>query len=184
MLYEYILLIFTFFVMAFLILFCISLLNAIFRGVPQVGTFGEPKVVLERELPKILHEGKTLLDLGSGTGKMARFCARECSLRVIGYEIDISNWLIAKFLNVVHGIKGVEYRRKNFYTLTEKDFEHIDYVYIYLFPELMKKIEERLVPKMKKGTIIVTNGFVFPNLKPYQTFKRETGKDVVYVYEV
>lgn len=115
---------------------------------------------------------------------MARFFSRKCGLHVTGYEIDFGNWLVANVFTRIQRIPNIEYRMKNFYRMTEEEIQEYDYVYIYLFPELMKRIENELVPKMKKGTTIVVNGFPFPNLEPHKTFKRANGKDVIYFYTI
>lgn len=168
----------------FLVLFALSMINSIVRWVPQVGTYGESKKIIEEEIPSMIVPGSKLLDLGSGTGKMSRFFASTCKVSVVGYEIDISNWIIARVFMFFSGTQGIVFRRWNFWNITQEEMYTYDYVYIYLFPELMRKVETRLVPKMKPGTTVIVNSFAFPTLKPTKTFHRSNGKPIVYIYTV
>ena len=73
---------------------------------------------------------------------------------------------------------------KDFFKLTEKDFTDVSYVYVYLFPEVVERIERELVPLMQPGTKIIANSFPLKGHTPIQTFERANGQPVIYIYEI
>jgi hypothetical protein len=59
---------------------------------------------------------------------------------------------------------------KNFRKVDIGDF---DYIYIYLLPNYMAKIEDWIFQTMGKNTIIVSNSFEFAQHKPFQIIQNE-----------
>jgi len=109
-----------------------------------------------------LKKGMTVYDLGSGNGKLL-FLAAARGAVAKGLEIN-------PFLVLASNIRSFfsPYRKqvhtywKNFWTAELGD---ADVVFIYLLPWRMEKLERALIKKCKKGTIIVSNSFIFPHLK-------------------
>lgn len=165
-------------------IFTISFVSAIFRGVPQVGTYGEMFALIEREIPAELPSGKKLLDLGSGTGKMARFFASKCGLRVVGYEIDFGNWLLASVYTRIAGIRGVTFRRSDFFQISDEELHVYDYIYIYLFPKAMQRIEREMLPRCKPGTTIIVNSFPFSHTPTKRVLYKKNKKEGIFIYKV
>jgi len=108
-----------------------------------------------------IKKGMTIYDLGSGNGKLLFLAAKQGAIAK-GLEIN-------PFLVLYSSIKSLcsPYRHtvhtywKNFWT---SDISEADIVFIYLLPWRMKKLEHALKLKCKKGTIIVSNSFIFPHL--------------------
>jgi predicted RNA methylase len=109
-----------------------------------------------------IQKGQIIYDLGSGDGNLL-FMAASRGAIAKGLEIN-------PFLVLLTGIKSLfsPYRNqihvywKNFWTT---DITDADIVFIYLLPWKMEILEKKLISKLKKGTIIISNSFIFPNLK-------------------
>lgn len=93
---------------------------------------------------------KKLIDMGSWTWKMLRFFWKKNFWCVTTwYEIDLANSIIARILNKIF-VKQTTIIRWNYFISNLADF---DIIYIYLYPELVSKIEDKIKMKQKKGTI-------------------------------
>jgi hypothetical protein len=69
-----------------------------------------------------------------------------------------------------------------------KDFKHAklanyDYIYVYLLPDQLASIEERLFAGMKKDAVVVANSFQFPKHKPFKTYDNKAGKKSIFLYK-
>jgi hypothetical protein len=111
--------------------------------------------------------------------KIIRFLEKEFKVKATGYEIDFSNVIIAKILNKIFWSKTKVIRWNYF----EADLKEYDFIYIYLFPCLMEKVEEKIWSDAKKWTIVFVNAFKFWKHKPIDVFYKK-GKEKIFVYEV
>ena len=53
---------------------------------------------------------------------------------------------------------------------------------MYLFPNQLKEMEDRVFEHIKKDTIIISNSFKFIKHEPYEVIKNEKGKEVIRLY--
>ncbi|MDQ7009013.1 MAG: class I SAM-dependent methyltransferase [Candidatus Gracilibacteria bacterium] len=163
----------------FTILYGLSLFNNIKYVVPQVSTFKSDFLILEKGLEKYNLKGKKIVDLGSGIGKAIRFFEKKFKMESTGYEIDFSNTLIAKILNKIFSYNSKVIKGNYF----KADLKKYDFIYVYLFPELMEKVEEKIWKDAKKGTIVFVNAFNFKNKEEIDIFYKN-GKKKIYVYKI
>jgi len=178
MIYLYILILIFFII--FTIFYSLSLINNIIYKVPQVSTFNSDLNILRKVCDKYLVRNKKIVDLWSWTWKMLRFFEREYKMKVIWFEIDISNVIISKIINKLLWYKNITTKRKNYFDVDLSDF---DFIYIYLFPVLMKKVEEKIWNSAKPWTIIIVNAFKFEKHKPIEIFQKNW-KDKIFVYKI
>jgi len=160
-------------------LYFMSLINYIRFKVPQVSTFSSDFKVLKDNLWKYNLEWKKIADMWSGIGKVIRFVEKEFWAKSTGYEIDLSNVIIWKILNKVFWSKSKIIKWNYF----EADLKKYDFIYIYLFPCLMEKVEEKIFSDAKKWTIIFVNAFKFWKHKPIDIFYKNW-KEKIFVYKV
>jgi len=160
-------------------MYSLSLFNNIRYIVPQVSTFKSDFEVLRKGLAKYDLKWKKIIDLGSWIWKWIRFFEREFGMKATWCEIDLSNTLIAKFLNKIFSSKSKVIKWNYF----KVDLKKYDFIYVYLFPELMEKVEEKIWSDSKKWTIIFVNAFKFNKHKPIDIFYKN-GKEKIFVYEV
>lgn len=122
---------------------------------------------------------KRLVDLGCGDGKAMRFFAREFGLQWDGYEIQRFPYLYGKLLNRLWGYRYLTMHRKDF---SHADIKAYDYIYLYLLPQQMAAIEDRVFSHMSHDAIIISNSFQFASHKTYETIKDRKGKQSIFLY--
>lgn len=167
------------FLIFFAILYSLSLFNSIKYIVPQVSTFKSDFKILEEWLKRYDLKWKKIIDLWSWIWKAIRFFEKKFKMKATWYEIDLSNTLIAKVLNKIFSSKSKVIKWNYF----KADLYKFDYIYVYLFPELMEKVEEKIWKDAKKGTIIFVNAFKFKKHQPIDIFYKNW-KEKILVYKI
>ncbi len=160
-------------------LYFLSLINNIKYKVPQVSTFNSDLKILRESFKKYNLEWKKIVDLWSGIWKIMRLLEKEYKANVTWYEIDYSNVLIAKILNKFFNSRWKIIKWNYF----EADLRQYDFIYIYLFPELMEKVEEKIFSSAKKWTIVFVNSFKLIKHKPIEIFYKN-GKEKIFIYKI
>ncbi len=150
------LLIILLFFLIFLSIYTFSLIYSSSKGAPYVPT--NRKTILEILKESNLKKGKTFIELGSGDGRVTRLAVERFGVKGIGFDINPllvfwSNFL-AK-LTIKDG-QRIIFVRKN---ILEANLNHADYLYLFLLPDLIKKIKPKFEKELKKGTIIISHGF-------------------------
>ncbi len=119
--------------------------------------------------------GQKVADLGSGDGRLLIAFARR-GAEVHGYEID-SDLITRAENNVLNEALG-DNVFIHFGDYWREDLSPYDVVTIYGLSSIMDRLEAKLGAELKPGAKVVSNVFVFPNLKPD---KRE---DSIYLYTI
>ncbi|MBI2315223.1 SAM-dependent methyltransferase [Candidatus Daviesbacteria bacterium] len=127
-------------------------------------------------------KGKKFYELGSGDGRVVIHAAR-LGADATGIEQSWLRVLYSKYqtskLASHFRCGNVEFYHEDVFKRTYRD---ADIVYIYLLHKGVKKLEEKLKKELKKGTIIITQTYHFPNWKPFKKldFSKEVGlsKDI------
>lgn len=113
-----------------------------------------------------LKDGHIFFDLGSGNGKVV-FLAESCArVKATGFELTYWTHLWAK-LSAKSKKSSAQFVRKNFFVVSWKE---VDVLYCYLFPPLMRSVEEKFLDECKAGAVLITRDFALPNLKAFQVF--------------
>ncbi|OGG01821.1 hypothetical protein A2Z33_01025 [Candidatus Gottesmanbacteria bacterium RBG_16_52_11] len=105
--------------------------------------------------------GMTVYDLGSGDGKLL-ILAAATGARAVGIEINpylLVYSLIRAWLSPYRRQIRVIWRSFWSCRLTDADI-----VFLYLVPWRMERLEKHLIKKLKPGTVIVSNSFMFPTI--------------------
>ncbi|MBI2329857.1 hypothetical protein HYU94_00500 [Candidatus Daviesbacteria bacterium] len=115
-----------------------------------------------REILKLarIRKGKKFYELGSGDGRVV-FEAANLGADSIGIE---QSWI-----RVLHSrskrVKNAKFLHGNIFSKTYSD---ADIIYIYLLPKGVSRLEEKLKKELKKGSVIITQTYHFPNWKPFK----------------
>ena len=120
-----------------------------------------------------------LVDLWCGDGKALRFFSKEFGLIGEGYEINPFVARLAKVLNRRTWTKHIKILRSNF---KKAKLENYAYVYMYLLPNQLKDIEERVFNHINTDAIIISNSFKFIQHEPFEIIRNEKGKEVIRLY--
>jgi ribosomal protein L11 methylase PrmA len=142
---------------------------SIFAFVPIIiGAPFEP--TRKKELDKMLKivkipKNKKIVDLGSGNGKLVIAFAKkgyECH----GYEVNPWLVLLTKYYIWKNDLKGKAFVHwGNFW---RKDMSEFDVVILFQIYYIMPKLEKKLKKEMKKNSLVISNKWEFPNLKPFK----------------
>ena len=122
-----------------------------------------------------LSEKNTVVDLGSGDGRLVVAAARAGALAE-GWEMNplLVFWsrraLISLHLSDRAKIFSGSYRGR--------DFRHVDTVFLYVLPKEMARLERWLPAALRPGTQIIVNAFPFP------TWTLEERRGILYRYRV
>lgn len=170
-------------VFSFIWLYFLSLYNSLRYWVPQVCTFGSDFKVLKAfflKNKKIKLKWKNIIDLWSWTWRVSRFFEKEFKMNTTWYEIDLLNYIISVILKIIfwNNTKLIKWNYFN------ADLSKYDFIYVYLFPQLMKKIETKIWSNCKTWTIIISNAFKFKEHKPFKILLWENNKEEVYLYKI
>ncbi|UCG13014.1 MAG: class I SAM-dependent methyltransferase [Deltaproteobacteria bacterium] len=128
-----------------------------------------------------MQEGQLLVDLGCGDGRVLRAARKRYGVRGLGYELNLLAYLKAQLLCL--GSKGIEIRRRNFWTA---DLSEADTIFCYLFPDVMKKLSAKLKFDLKPGAVVVSCNFVLPGFNPDLVLRpgNSLDRDPIYVYQL
>lgn len=113
-----------------------------------------------------LKPGQTLLELGSGDGRVLRLAA-EHGIKSIGYEINpllvwysrLRNWRYRRLIKV----------RMGNYWMTK--LPQTDGIYVFLLNRYMTKLDKKIVQDFSKPVKLVSFAFEIPGKKPIKTKK-------------
>ena len=119
--------------------------------------------------------GEKIADLGSGDGRILIALAKE-GAETHGYEV---NPLLV--MSSRRNIRKAGLSKKAFVHLQsfwKADLSRYDAVITYGFPHIMKKLGEKLKRELRPKAKIISNIFLFPNLKEIRT------ENKVRLYEI
>jgi len=116
-----------------------------------------------------IKKGTIVYDLGSGNGKLLLLAAKK-GAKAVGYEIN-------PMLVLLSILRGAPTHWKNFW---HADIRDADVIFLYLIPWKMERLAEKLKKECKKGTVVVSNSFIFPGWK----IIRQDTANRVYVFRV
>lgn len=120
-----------------------------------------------------LQPGQTLLELGSGDGRVLKAAAKQ-GIYAVGYEIN-------PLLVVISKVNTWRYRQ--LVSVHWRNYWHVhlppaDGVYVFLLQRYMQKLDDKLLQDFPKGIRLVSFAFAFPNRGPI------TGHSGVMLYDI
>jgi outer membrane protein assembly factor BamB len=137
-----------------------------------------PQDVVETML-ELAHVSKTdtVVDLGSGDGRIVITAARRHGAKGIGYEIDTELVARSRSRAEQEGVAGlVDIRQQDLYSA---DLIDARVVAVFLYPAVLEKLKSQFA-KMKYGTKIVSHHYAIPDAKPDRVVtvkSKETGDE-------
>jgi hypothetical protein len=150
-----------------LILFIVGVVSVIvfnfvvFFGAPFLPTRRQ-RVIEALDLLN-LKPGQTLLELGSGDGRILREAARR-GINAIGYELNpvLAGWSIVRSWKYRNLIKV---RCRNYWL---QPFEPADAIYTFLLQPYMSKLSAKVSTDISRPVKLVSFAFPIPDKKPIQ----------------
>jgi SAM-dependent methyltransferase len=134
----------------------VTMLTNLWVRVPYVPT--SPKVARRMIELAGIRGNETVYDLGCGDGRILIAAKKQHPhIDAVGYELSLGVWLIAK-LRVLFSRLSIPIHMKNY---CAADLSDANVVFLYLFPEVMPKLMEKLNRELKPGTRVISHGFPF-----------------------
>jgi hypothetical protein len=125
-----------------------------------------------------LERGQSLVDLGSGDGRMLILGARRFGAQAVGVEIDPVRWLIGNALIALFGVRG---RARVVYgNLFEFDVSHADVVTLYLLQGTNQRIKPLLQEQLRPGAKVISHSFSLSGWTPIAIDERNR----LFLYEI
>jgi len=122
----------------------------------------------------------TILDLGSGTGKLTLEIAKALpQARITGIEISIIPFWLSKIRKWFWRDKRVTYKRENFWAY---DLAGVDAVVIYMTAKIRDRMAVKLKEDLPKGALIIINETHLPDWKPVEVHEVGLFKVKVVAY--
>lgn len=155
-----------------LLLIVLSFGFVIVVGPPYLPTLSKQKATALDLLD--LKEGETLLELGSGDGRIMLAAAGR-GLKVIGIELNpflvvVSLFVTRRYRNQVRVIWG---------TYWGKPWPRADGIFTFMLPKYMRRLDERIGKWLppEKSVRLASFAFAIPDKEPIEK------RDGVYLYE-
>jgi len=119
-----------------------------------------------------LKPGQTLLELGSGDGRVLKAAAQQ-GLKAVGYELNPLLVIYSKILNFKYR-QQVKIHWGNYW---RKDWPPADGIFVFLLQPYMEKLDQKIVDQYAGGIKLVSFVFTIDSRKPAKT------KEGLYLYK-
>ncbi len=158
----------------------IVLISAAHAGVSAAPWVPTKKPDLER-IQKLLalQSDDRFIELGAGNGRVSRHLARTSAADIDGVELSVLPWFWANVHNKISR-SSAKTRMKSLYSTNLQDKTA---VYMFLMPEVYKKIKGKLTSELPKGARVVSYVWPIPDWEPVKVDTLENGNDL-YLYNM
>lgn len=122
-----------------------------------------------------IRPGQVFYELGSGDGRMVLEAAR-LGARAYGVE---QSWLrvwYARYLAWKGRVNNAIFYHGDIFRL---NYFPADFVYVFLLPEGVKKLEAKLTEELKPGAMVITQTFHFRNWQPTEKINLSRGEQPI-----
>ena len=121
------------------------------------------------------------VDLGCGDGRVIAGAVKKYGVQAIGYELNPLALLSARLRSFF--LPKATIRATDFFRANLSD---ADYVFCYLFPDVMKDLSQKLAQELKPGARVASANFPLPGWSSYSVIKPEgaLNHDPIYLYQV
>lgn len=120
-------------------------------------------------------EGKLLVDLGSGAGRLL-FAAAKRGARAVGYELNPFLFAWTKCQIWRQGLSGkVQVFCRSLY---QADLSKADVVVTFLFPKYMTRLDKKIFSELRTGAKVVAYTF------PFKGRQEKIKKEGLFLYDV
>ena len=120
----------------------------------------------------------TFADVGSGDGRVVYY-AEKHGLISSGYEISTLPYLLSLFWKLIYRSRSKIYCR-NF---QKQDLSQYQYIYCYLFPEIVDQVWQKIQKESPSGTYFICNTFALKSVQPLKVIKDHKQKPILYIYQ-
>ena len=128
-----------------------------------------------------MQAGQLLIDIGCGDGRVLRMASKCYNAKAIGYEVNLLAYFKARLLCM--GNQNIQIKWKNFWN---EKLTAADVVFCYLYPDVMKRLSNKLRSDLKPGTIVASCNFALPGLQSRKVLRPGGAlhDDPLYIYQM
>lgn len=175
MLLTIILILFVLFALGLLFIVSSSFWGFLVTRVPYVRSNRGDTLRLLSKVP--MKPTDVFYDLGSGDGRVVFMAETMYAMRGVGFERTVWTYLHARIKRRIKRSRA-EFYRKDFF---KQPWSEATVVYCYLYPPLMRSVEDKFLADCKPGAILVSRDFPLPTLRPIEILNF-TAPHNAYIY--
>ncbi|HLA00253.1 MAG TPA: class I SAM-dependent methyltransferase [Thermodesulfovibrionales bacterium] len=124
--------------------------------------------------------GQVVYDLGCGDGRFLIAAVKKYNVKAAGFEINPWAYVLSK-LKVKLLTTKVSIHFKDFW---KADLSSADFIFCYLFPDVMERLKEKLSRELKAGAKVISCNFEIPGWIPEKiiTPSHPVHNDPIFIY--
>ena len=128
-----------------------------------------------------MQTGQLLIDIGCGDARVLRMASKCYGARAIGYEVNLLAYIKARLLCM--GDRNIQIKWKNFWNAK---LTAADVVFCYLYPDVMKRLSDKLRSDLKPGTVVASCNFALPGFQSQRVLRPggDLHNDPLYIYQM
>lgn len=148
-----------------------------FRGSPYV-PIKEKRL---RDITQFIKKGDRVADLGCGDGRVLVEAIKKGATQAEGWESDLLVFLLA--LKFIRQSKVDQKKIKvHFADMWHADLSSFNVIYAYQMTKYMGEFKNKLLPQLKKDTLIISPDYKIPGMRHHKHIK-DSGMGI-YVYKL
>ncbi len=159
--------------------FAIIVVLPVTQGAMYVST---ARVKIRKALEAVpMNPGELFIDIGCGDGRSLREARKRYGALCHGFEINPLAFLKANLLTSWR--RGITVFYRNFW---RADLGKADVVACYLFPDVMRRVGEKLAGELADGSRVISFNFPIPGWKPRSVLHADSKlhNDPIYIYRI
>lgn len=126
-----------------------------------------------------IKSNQKIYDLGSGSGQVAFFLAKNTSATIIGVEKNRPLFFRSKFKQIFHPQLKVKFQNKDLFNI---DLSDADIVYTYFSPRAYKKAQSKFEKEIKNKATLVAWRYQFESPK-FKLIHQIKDRHTMYIYQ-
>ena len=149
------------------------------KKAPYVDSYWSHRRLLLQYREKL--RGESILDMWCGDGAILRLFIKELRYKKgVGYDIRRFPIWLGSIVNKIFLYKDITLYQQDFHNADLWDY---DMIYLFLWSDVIIKLEKRIHESIRPGTIVITNTFHFADREPFDVIRNQKGKVVFQLYK-
>ena len=129
-----------------------------------------------------LKPGDIFYELGCGDGGVASYVAKNSEAKVIGLEIALPLYFMAKLRQIFLGRDNLKIKLKSIFS---ENLSQAKVIYVFGTPDsLIKKLKDKFKRELKPGTKIMSYSFFIKGWEPIKVSKPKDKDLAIYIYDI